>query len=129
MEKLRGSGGKAVRRASQEQPPKPEPERAAGMPPMRTAVRFPIRLSIRLLTENGEIQAETEDISSNGLLFVSERLPALDSRVEFTLEMPSAVMGSVSDVTVHCIGRVIRHQKSGPVKKAAVVIDEYFLKA
>jgi hypothetical protein len=104
-------------------------EAAAGMPPLRSAVRFPIRLGIRLLTENGEIQAVTEDISSNGLLFVSESLPPVESRVEFTIEMPSAVMGSRTDVAVHCIGRVVRHHRAGGVKKAAVVIDEYFLKA
>jgi hypothetical protein len=43
--------------------------------------------------------------------------------------MPFAVMGSSTDVTVHCIGRVVRHAISGLQKKAAVVIDEYFLKA
>jgi hypothetical protein len=43
--------------------------------------------------------------------------------------MPSAVMGSKRDVTIHCIGRVVRHQMHGDIKKAAAVIDEYFLKA
>ena len=128
MEKLRLVESKAARAAGRAGID-PEPGPVPGSPAMRAAVRFPIRLGIRLLTENGEIHAETEDISSNGLLFVSESLPAVDSRVEFTIEMPSTVMGSATDVAVHCIGRVVRHQQTGSLKKAAVVIDEYFLKA
>jgi len=131
MGKQKHSEAKVVRKASGGQmaamaAPALEPEPS---PAMRTAVRFPIRLEIRILTENGEILAETENISSNGLMFVSDMLPEVDSRVEFTISMPSAVMGSPKDVSVHCVGRVIRHHQMGETKKAAVVIDEYFLKA
>jgi hypothetical protein len=128
MDKVRAGQGKTVQ-AEQVAQAEATPGTAKGVPGLRSAVRFPIKLGIRVLTENGEIQAETEDISSNGMLFISESLPAVDSRVEFTIAMPSAVMGSATDVAVHCIGRVVRHQYAGPVKKAAVVIDEYFLKA
>jgi hypothetical protein len=88
-----------------------------------------MRLAIRLQTEQGELDAITENISANGLLFVSDHLPEIDSRIEFTIAMPSAVMGSATDVTIHCIGRVVRHYLQGSEKKAAAVIDEYFLKA
>ena len=97
--------------------------------PVRTAVRFPMRLPLRVQTQQGEIEAVTENISANGLLFISDRLPPVDSRIEFTIAMPSAVMGSPTDVTIHCIGRIVRHYLEGDEKKAAVVIDEYFLKA
>ena len=97
--------------------------------PVRTAVRFPMKLALRLQTEDGELDAVTENISANGLLFVSDRLPAVDSRIEFTITMPSDVMGSDKDVTIHCVGRVVRHYLEGGEKKAAAVIDEYFLKA
>jgi hypothetical protein len=80
-------------------------------------------------TDKGEVEAVTENISANGLLFISEHLPEIDSRIEFTIAMPSAIMGSPTDVTIHCIGRVIRHYLDGDEKKAAAVIDEYFLKA
>lgn len=106
----------------------PEP-RVDGHNPVRTAVRFPMKLALRLQTELGELDAVTENISANGLLFVSDRLPAVDSRIEFTISMPSDVMGSATDVTIHCIGRVVRHYAEGDEKKAAAVIDEYFLKA
>ena len=97
--------------------------------PVRTAVRFPMKLSLLLQTEQGELEAVTENISANGLLFVSERLPEVDSRIEFTITMPSEVMGSKQDLTIHCVGRVVRHYLEGGEKKAAAVIDEYSLKA
>jgi hypothetical protein len=97
--------------------------------PVRTAVRFPMKLALHVQSEQGEMDAITENISANGLLFVGDVLPAVDTRIEFTIAMPSAVMGSTRDVTIHCIGRVVRHQMFGEIKKAAAVIDEYFLKA
>jgi len=104
-------------------------QKPGGENPVRTAVRFPMRLAIHVRTEQGELDAMTENISANGLLFVSDTLPAIDSRIEFTIAMPSEVMGSETDVTIHCIGRVVRHYLQGGEKKAAAVIDEYFLKA
>jgi PilZ domain len=100
-----------------------------GENPVRTAVRFPMRLPLRVQTEQGELEAMTENISANGLLFISEKLPPVDSKIEFTIAMPSAVMGSATDVTIHCVGRVVRHYLQDGTKKAAAVIDEYFLKA
>ncbi len=97
--------------------------------PVRTSVRFPMKLALHVHSDQGEIDAVTENISSNGLLFVGDDLPAVDTRIEFRIAMPSAVMGSKRDVTIHCIGRVVRHQVYGDVKKAAAVIDEYFLEA
>ncbi|HEY6413324.1 MAG TPA: PilZ domain-containing protein [Edaphobacter sp.] len=104
-------------------------QKPSGENPVRTAVRFPMKLALHVETEQGALEAVTENISANGLLFVSDRLPAVDSRIEFTIAMPSAVMGSATDVTIHCIGRVVRHYLQGDEKKAAAVIDEYFLKA
>jgi hypothetical protein len=96
---------------------------------VRSAVRFPMQLALMIQTDFGIYEAVTENVSANGLLFVSDYLPQLNSEIEFTMTMPSSVMGSDKDVSVHCIGRIIRHEHDGGVKKAAVVIDEYFLKA
>ncbi len=104
-------------------------QRPSGDNPVRTAVRFPMRLAIQIDTSEGSLEAVTENISANGLLFVSERLPEVNSRIEFTISMPSSVMGSETDVMIHCLGRVVRHQHQGDEKKAAAVIDEYYLKA
>jgi hypothetical protein len=97
--------------------------------PVRSAVRFPMRLPLTIQTEFGAFKAMTENVSANGLLFVCDYLPSLESTIEFTITMPSAIMGSDKDVSVHCVGRIIRHEQDSTAKKAAVVIDEYFLKA
>ena len=95
---------------------------------IRTAVRFPLRLALHLKTEDGMVDATTLDISSNGLLFVTAYLPKLGNRIEFTMDMPSEVMGWASDVSIHCRGRVVRHQHSGQDSIVAAVIDEYSLR-
>lgn len=75
------------------------------------------------------VEAITKDVSSNGLLFAAATLPKIGSSIEFTMDMPSEVMGSDTDVSIHCLGRVVRHQHSEDESMAAAVIDEYFLKA
>ncbi len=95
---------------------------------MRTAVRFPMELSLRIVTEDGVLEAVTENISANGILFTGEQLPPLDSRIEFTIKMPAAVMGAKDDVLIQCIGRVIRHQQHDGKNQAAAIIDEYYLR-
>ena len=95
---------------------------------IRTAVRFPLRLALHLKTEDGIVDATTLDISSNGLLFVTSYLPKLGNRIEFTMDMPSEVMGWASDVSIHCMGRVVRHQQTEEESMVAVVIDEYSLR-
>jgi hypothetical protein len=104
-------------------------QRPGGRHAVRTAVRFPLKLAIHLKTEQGMVDATTKDISSNGLLFVSNHLPSIGSSIEFTMDMPSEVMGWDSDVSIHCTGRVVRHQETEHEMMAAAVIDEYFLKA
>ncbi len=97
--------------------------------PVRSAVRFPMKLAIRIQTDEGELEATTEDVSANGVLFTGRRLPLVDSRVEFTITMPGAVMGNPQDVVIHCVGRIVRHQRRKSDDLAAAVIDEYFLRA
>jgi hypothetical protein len=100
----------------------------AGRVATRAAVRFPLRLPLRIETETGPVQATTENVSSNGLLFLAPTLPRVGSAVEFTITMPAPVMGSDTDVSIHCFGRIVRHHLAGECAMAAAVIDEYFLK-
>ena len=102
--------------------------KAGGENPVRTAVRFPLKLAIRLDTDEGTIEATTVNVSAAGLLFIAEQLPQVGSKIVFTMAMPSAVMGADHDVTVHCVGRIVRHQSNNGALMAAAVIDEYFLK-
>jgi hypothetical protein len=94
---------------------------------VRTAVRFPLRLALHLKTEDGVVEATTRDISSNGLLFETKVLPEVGNRIEFSMDMPSEVMGWASDVSIQCTGRVVRHQHIGKETMVAAVIDEYTL--
>ena len=98
---------------------------AAATDQVRTAVRFPMKLALQVSTTDGKIEATTENISANGILFVADQLPAVDSRIEFTIKMPGAVMGRTEDVLIQCIGRVVRHQWLGGTGQAAAIIDEY----
>lgn len=104
-------------------------QKPAARDAVRTAVRFPLKLPLHLKTEDGMVEATTKDISANGLLFVTSHLPKIGSNIEFTMDMPSEVMGWEKDVCIHCMGRVVRHQHIGHESMAAAVIDEYILKA
>ncbi len=94
---------------------------------VRTAVRFPMKLALQVKTATGVIHAVTENISANGILFTGSELPAVQSRIEFTIKMPGPVIGTEEDVLIHCVGRVVRHQRNGDESQAAAIIDDYFL--
>jgi hypothetical protein len=93
--------------------------------PVRAAVRFPLRLEVVLRTADREYPGITEDVSANGLLFAANELPPVGTEVRFELTMPAAVMGGVNDVLLHCLGRIVRHQRIADKEMAAAVIDEY----
>ncbi len=88
-----------------------------------------MRLPLQVTTEQGQIDALTENISANGILFTGPTVPAVHSRIEFTIRMPAAIMGTGEDVSIQCIGRVVRHQRHGEEIQAAAIIDEYTLRA
>ncbi len=88
-----------------------------------------MKLSLKLTTSAGPLEAVTDNISANGILFTGPNLPDVDSQIEFTISMPKAIMGTPEDVSVHCIGRVVRHQQHGGDLQAAAIIDEYFMRA
>jgi hypothetical protein len=98
--------------------------------PVRAAVRFPLRLDLTLISEDDrEYHAVTEDVSSAGLLFVSDEVPPVDSTVHFQIKMPAAIMGGTEDVLLDCVGRIVRHDFTGGRSRAAAVIDKYSLRA
>ena len=84
-----------------------------------------MKLTLQITTQDGTIDAVTENISANGILFSADKLPTIDTRIEFTIKMPAAVMGTPEDLLIQCIGRVIRHGDEG---QAAAIIDEYSLR-
>jgi len=104
---------------------KPGQIRAARYPDMQSAVRFPIKLPISVKSKAGESHTESENISSNGVLFEVDADMPVGSLVDFTISLPAAVVGADSDVQIDCRGRVVRSSQDGSRRGVGVVIDEY----
>jgi hypothetical protein len=92
---------------------------------MRSAVRFPLHLPVRILAENRELIGTTENISASGVLFRLQEKLALDAVVEFLLEIPAGNLSDENTAAVHCLGRVVRSYRRHASCFAAAVIDEY----
>ena len=104
---------------------KPGQIRAARYPDMQSAVRFPIKLPISVKSNAGESRTESENISSNGVLFEVDADMPVGSLVDFTISLPAEVVGAESDVQIDCRGRVVRSSEEGGRRGVGVVIDEY----
>lgn len=102
--------------------------KAAPATEVRCAVRFPLRLPIKVSSGKKEYLAVTENISANGVLFELDDALEVGSAVELEMNMPAAVLGTPTDVVVQCVGRVVRSYPSPPGAHAAAVIDEYRFK-
>jgi hypothetical protein len=101
------------------------PEQGAAGHEVRCAVRFPLALPVVLSTRKGEVAALSRNVSASGVLFElnQELPPGMD--IHFSLRMPGAVLGTLHDVLVHCLGRVVRCSMSQSQYLAAATIDEY----
>jgi hypothetical protein len=104
---------------------KPGQIRAARYPDMQSAVRFPIKLPISVKSKAGERRTESENISSNGVLFEVDVDMPLGSIVDFTISLPAEIVGAETDVQIDCRGRVVRSSEEGGRRGVGVVIDEY----
>jgi hypothetical protein len=93
---------------------------------LRNAVRFPLRIPLRVFTDRGEIAAVTENISATGIAFLADTTLEVQAAVRFSLKMPAETMGTPHDVVVHCAGRVVRCIAGAECSRAAAVIDEYY---
>jgi hypothetical protein len=107
----------------------PGGDQPAATDPVRTAVRFPLHLHLRLETAFGPLDATTENVSASGLLFTTSEPLEPNSRIEFSMAMPAAIIGSATDIAVQCTGRIVRHQQLGGEFHTAAVIDEYVFRA
>lgn len=76
-------------------------------------------------TASEKHHAESANISSGGVLFALDSDVAIGSTIEFAITMPAEVLGSSADVTVNCVGRVVRCDREGESNAVAAVIDEY----
>ena len=93
---------------------------------LRSAMRFPIKLPVEVRAEEAaRLQAETKDISAGGVLFYLDKAVEVGSRIEFNISLPAKVLGTATDVSVQCVGRVVRCTVGGQRRAIAAVIDEY----
>jgi len=92
---------------------------------VRCAVRFPLALPMVLSAGEGEVIAQTRNISASGVLFELEGPLEDRLQIHFSMRMPGAVLGTPRDVLVHCVGRVVRCSISQTQYLAAATIDEY----
>jgi len=92
---------------------------------VRCAVRFPLSLPIRVITDDGEFEAITENISASGVLFQLQEDLGVGSTVQFLLKIPASALGSEHEVTLHCFGRIVRSYRVEQRQHAAAIIDDY----
>lgn len=92
---------------------------------MRSAVRFPLRLPVEVTTDDQPLQAMTQDISAGGVLLSLDAEVSIGSGIEFSISMPAEILGTGTDVKVHCVGRVVRSFCEEGRRAVAAVIDEY----
>src|ERR1700742_640146 len=110
--------------------PEPEEKPKHSSEPVRSAVRFPLRLPLSVQTPQGDVPATTENVSASGVLFITDLPLEMNSQVEFKLEIPASVLGTATDVKEKCPGHVVRHERTdGDKRAAAVVIDKYNFEA
>jgi len=100
---------------------------AQGLAPqeVRCAVRFPLSLPVVLSTSKGDIAAISRNVSASGVLFELDRALLTGQDIRFSLRMHGAVLGTLHDVLVHCLGRVVRCSLSQTHYLAAATIDDY----
>jgi hypothetical protein len=101
----------------------------------RTGKRFPLELPIKIHRKGGDDAATTADMSAAGVYIMADTDLPVGSPIEFDITLPATVLGTPTDVEVHCTGRVVRKEgdtgagaNSGKKKKksgVACVIDEY----
>lgn len=93
---------------------------------LRASVRFPVRMKLKIQTASGREEAETINVSANGVLFAFSRVLDAGSAIEVDMIMPSNTLGTAQDVRVHCQGRVIRsYRRTSTQVEVATVIDNY----
>jgi len=92
---------------------------------IQSAIRFPVRLPISVKSQSGESYTESQNISSNGVLFQMDSDMPVGSMVDFTISLPANIVGADADVQLDCRGRVVRSSDDGGRRGVGVVIDEY----
>ncbi len=99
---------------------------------MRTGKRFPLALPVHL--KDGKAgkteKTTTQNVSGAGVYVHSSAKLEAGATIEFDITLPAAILGTKTDVAIHCKGRVIRVDEPKDKSKSkqqgvACVIDHY----
>jgi hypothetical protein len=96
-----------------------------GATELRGSVRFPLHLRVDMHEESEGQTGETQDISAGGVLIYCGTDYPIGSTIQFSISMPAKAMGAEKDVTVDCVGRVVRCTPAGDKIAVGAIIDEY----
>ncbi|PYT97062.1 MAG: hypothetical protein DMG38_21410 [Acidobacteria bacterium] len=99
----------------------------------REARRFNMNLPLRVLsreTKDRELNAQTRDLSYQGLYFLAEADFEVGSEIDFVITLPQQVTQS-DDVNIRCQGKIVRVEttESGRMGVAAKIARYEFLPA
>jgi len=92
---------------------------------LQSAARFPIELPVVVKSKSGKSLTQTQNISSNGVLFRVDAEMPIGALVDFTISLPAEVVGVKANVQLDCRGRVVRSYENDGNRGVGVVIDEY----
>jgi len=102
---------------------------------LRTGKRFPLALPFAFKDGKSakSVSGSTIDVSGAGVYVQSAVKMAVGERIEFSITLPAAVLGTKTDVGIHCKGRVVRVDEPKNAKSknkigkqgVACVIDHY----
>ena|SRR5947208_1753814 len=91
----------------------------------RKSKRFELKLPVELVKTGSKPIAgngETRNLSSGGVLFVSETLVDVGAPIEYIISLPSS-SGRVGDVRLRCMGKVLRREIAESA--VAVTLERY----
>lgn len=96
----------------------------------RTGKRFPLQLPITIESSSSAKQAGTTgNVSAAGVYLEADTKLEIGSPVRFDIRLPKDVLGTKTDVTIRCTGRVVRKEDKSQGKSGlACVIDDYQFK-
>jgi len=95
----------------------------------RTGKRFPLHLPITIQSPSaGKHSGTTGNVSAAGVYFEADTKLNIGSAVRFDIRLPKDVLGTKTDVTVRCTGRVVRKEDAEGKAGLACVIDDYKFK-
>lgn len=95
----------------------------------RTGKRFPLQLPITIESSSAKQSGTTGNVSAAGVYLEADTKLEIGSAVRFDIRLPKDVLGTKTDVTIRCTGRVVRKEASKQGKSGlACVIDDYEFK-